>query len=63
VWFLERDPNKAKEHMRLSNEVTPPRVRLVKPSAASGTAKIIEEVSTAELLQIPSGDTRASELN
>ncbi|MFN3266109.1 MAG: adenylate/guanylate cyclase domain-containing protein [Deinococcales bacterium] len=30
VWFLERDTSKAKHHMRLSNEVTPSRVRLVK---------------------------------
>ncbi len=30
VWFLERDPQKARNHMRLSNEVTPSRVRLIK---------------------------------
>ncbi len=30
VWFLERDANKARNHMRLSNEVTPSRVRMVK---------------------------------
>jgi class 3 adenylate cyclase len=37
VWFLERDAAKARHHMRLSNEVTPSRVRLVKtkPSGAS----------------------------
>jgi class 3 adenylate cyclase/predicted ATPase len=34
VWFLERDANKARNHMRLSNEVTPSRVRMVKHKTA-----------------------------
>ena len=34
VWFLERDAIKARNHMRLSNEVTPSRVRLVKPRSS-----------------------------
>ncbi len=34
VWFLERDQQKARNHMRLSNEVTPSRVRMVKHRTA-----------------------------
>ncbi len=63
VWFLERDPNKAKEHMRLSNEVTPPRVRLIKQGAASGPTEVKAEILSTEPPLLLTNDTRASKLN
>jgi class 3 adenylate cyclase len=46
VWFLERDANKARNHMRLSNEVTPSRVRLVKHRSAESLDQAVEIEAT-----------------
>jgi class 3 adenylate cyclase/energy-coupling factor transporter ATP-binding protein EcfA2 len=43
VWFLERDASKARNHMRLSNEVTPSRVRMIKHKTASSLEGAVQQ--------------------